>query len=76
MCGLPSVFVEKLLRVVVVAVSMVLPIVIALAAGHYLGKLWNIDEDLLIGGSFFLVLAVQSFGPGLVRAWWRSRARP
>jgi hypothetical protein len=76
MSGLPSVFVEKLLRMVVVAASMVLPIAIALAAGRYLGKFWNIDEDLLIGGSFFLVLALQSFGYGLVRALWRSRARP
>jgi hypothetical protein len=48
---------------------------IARPLGSYLGKLWGVDDQLIIGAAFFSILVLEVYAYDLARKWWYFRAR-
>ena len=68
-------YVEKFSFWGMVVMAMLPAGIIAQVVGRYLGKLWDIDDQLLIGACFFIVLVAEGYAYDRLRWWWYFRKR-
>jgi hypothetical protein len=63
-------YLQKLKFIGMMICATVPPVLLSPPVGRYLGALWGIDDQLIIGGLFFGLLAAEVYAYDRLQTWW------
>ena len=66
-------YARKRIFVLMMVGGIIPPAIISQPLGRYLGKLWGMDDQLIVGLLFFALLAAEVYAFDRLQTWWYFR---
>jgi hypothetical protein len=66
-------YLQKWKFILMMVGGIIPPAIMAPPLGRYLGKVWGMDDQLIIGAFFFIFLASEVYAYDRLQTWWYFR---